>query len=202
MRHTHANAHGMNRFLKVGSLRGPHSQNSARVSRVVGGMTLTTQRQVVGFAAWLAICFIAATIGAVASVQAGSFYMSLSRPAWAPPAMVFGPVWTALYASMAVSAWLIWREGGFRQSRTALTLFLVQLALNALWSWLFFAWRLGGAAFVDVLLLWALLVATLIAFWRIRPLAGALLVPYLLWVSFAAGLNYTVWQLNRAALGG
>ena len=164
-------------------------------------MTPSTQRQVVGFLAWLAICFIAAGFGAVASVQAGSFYLSLSRPEWAPPASVFGPVWTALYASMAISAWLVWREGGFRHARPALILFLTQLALNALWSWLFFACRLGALAFVDVLLLWTLIVATLIAFWRIRPLAGALLVPYLLWVSFAAALNYTVWQLNPTMLG-
>ena len=164
-------------------------------------MTPSTQRQVVGFLAWLAISFIAAGFGAVASVQTGSFYLSLSRPAWAPPASVFGPVWTALYASMAISAWLVWREGGFRHARPALILFLAQLALNALWNWLFFAWRLGALAFVDVLLLWTLIVATLIAFWRIRPLAGALLVPYLLWVSFAAALNYTVWQLNPTMLG-
>jgi translocator protein len=165
-------------------------------------MTFSKQRQVVGFFAWLAICFAAAGIGAVASVRAGSFYSSLMRPAWAPPASVFGPVWTVLYASMAIAAWLVWREGGFRRARSALILFLVQLALNASWSWLFFAWHLGAAAFIDILLLWPLIVATLIAFWRIRPAAGALLVPYLLWVGFAAALNYAVWQLNPNALGG
>jgi tryptophan-rich sensory protein len=165
-------------------------------------MIRSEQRQMVGFIAWLAICFVAAAIGAVASVQARPFYLSLARPAWAPPASVFGPVWTALYASMAIAAWMVWREGGFRYARAALTLFLAQLALNGLWSWLFFAWRLGAAAFVDVLLLWTLIVATLIAFWRIRPLAGAVLIPYLLWVSFAAALNYTVWQLNPTMLGG
>ncbi|MBM0105278.1 tryptophan-rich sensory protein [Steroidobacter sp. S1-65] len=165
-------------------------------------MALSKQQQVVGFLVWLAICFAAAAIGSVASVRAGSFYLSLERPFWAPPASVFGPVWTFLYASMAVAAWLVWREGGFRYARTAFTVFLVQLALNALWSWLFFAWRLGGPAFVDILLLWLLIVATLIAFWRIRPLAGALLIPYLLWVSFAAALNYSVWQLNPQLLGG
>jgi tryptophan-rich sensory protein len=80
-------------------------------------------------------------------------------------------------------------------------LFLVQLALNALWSWLFFGWHRGALALADILLLWALIVATLISFWRIRPLAGALLVPYLLWVSFASVLNYSVWQLNPGVLG-
>ena len=102
---------------------------------------------------------------------------------------------------MGVAAWLVWRVGGFRAAQSALTLFLAQLALNALWSWLFFAWHRGALAFVDILLLWALIVATLIAFWRIRALAGALLVPYLLWVSFATALNHAVWKLNAQLLG-
>jgi tryptophan-rich sensory protein len=165
-------------------------------------MAVSKQAQIGGLLAWLAIGFVAAAIGAVASVQAGSFYLSLSRPAWAPPASVFGPVWTALYTLMAIAAWLVWREGGYSNARAALNLFLAQLAFNALWSWLFFAWHLGAVAFVDILLLWVLLVATLVAFWRIRPLAGLLLVPYLLWVIFAAVLNYTVWQMNPDVLGG
>jgi tryptophan-rich sensory protein len=159
------------------------------------------RKQVVGAASWLIVTFAAAAIGAVASMQAGSFYIQLARPAWAPPPAVFGPVWTILYVLMAVAAWLVWRVDGFRVARFALTLFLVQLALNAAWSWLFFAWHRGALAFADILLLWALIVATLIAFWRVRPLAGALLVPYLLWVSFASALNYSVWQLNPQVLG-
>lgn len=163
-------------------------------------MTLSKKRQVVGLIAWLAICFVAAGIGAVASVQAGAFYLSLVRPTWAPPASVFGPVWTVLYTIMAIAAWLVWREAGFRYARSALVLFLAQLALNALWSWFFFAWRRGALAFVDIVLLWILIVATLIAFWRIRPLAGLLLLPYLFWVSFATALSYSVWQLNPQVL--
>jgi tryptophan-rich sensory protein len=127
--------------------------------------------------------------------------MQLVRPSWAPPPSVFGPVWTVLYALMAIAAWLVWRIGGFRAARMALILFLAQLAINALWSWLFFGWHLGGLAFADVLALWALIVATLISFWRVRPLAGALLIPYLAWVSFASVLNYAVWQLNPRMLG-
>ena len=165
-------------------------------------MAPSKYRQTAGFIAWLAICFAAAGIGAAASVQAGPFYLSLMRPAWAPPASVFGPVWSILYALMAVAAWLVWREGGFRFARSALTLFLGQLMLNALWSWLFFAWHLGAMAFVDIVLLWISIVATLIAFWRIRPLAGLLLIPYLLWVSFATALSYSVWRLNPQVLGG
>ena len=164
-------------------------------------MTLPKNKQIIGFIAWLALSFVTAAIGAVASIQASSFYLQLARPEWAPPANVFGPVWTALYVLMAIAAWLAWRVGGFRFARIALTLFLVQLAVNALWSWLFFGWHWGGLAFVDIGLLWLLIVATLIAFWRIRPLAGALLIPYLLWVSFALALNYSVWQLNPQVLG-
>ena len=158
-------------------------------------------KQFIGLLAWLTASFIAAAIGAAASIQAGSFYSQLVRPDWAPPPDIFGPVWTVLYALMGIAAWLVWRIGGFRAARTALTLFLVQLAVNALWSWLFFGWHLGALAFVDILVLWVLIVSTMVAFWRISPLAGALLVPYLLWVSFAAALNFSVWQLNPQLLG-
>jgi tryptophan-rich sensory protein len=162
---------------------------------------VTKQKQIVGLAAWLVVSFIAAAIGGAASVQAGPFYTQLLRPDWAPPATIFGPVWTVLYVLMGIAAWLVWRVGGFHAAKSALTLFLVQLALNALWTWMFFGWQRGGLAFADIVLLWVLIVATLISFWRIRPLAGALLVPYLLWVSFAVALNYSVWQLNPQALG-
>lgn len=164
-------------------------------------MTLPKTKQLIGLVAWLVICFAAAGLGSIASVQAGSFYMELVRPDWAPPPSIFGPVWTALYATMSIAAWLVWRINGFRSARTALALFLVQLLLNALWSWLFFAWHLGAPAFADILLLWVLIVATLISFWRIQPMAGVLLIPYLVWVSFASALNYSVWQLNTQTLG-
>ncbi len=162
---------------------------------------LPKKKQIIGLAGWLAASFIAAAIGSAASIQAGSFYTQLVRPDWAPPPDIFGPVWTVLYALMGIAAWLVWRVAGFRAARTALTLFLVKLAVNALWSWLFFGWHLGAVAFADIVLLWVLIVATLIAFWRIRPIAGALLIPYLLWVSFASALNYAVWQLNPQILG-
>ncbi len=158
-------------------------------------------KQIVGLVAWLIVSFTAAVIGGAASIQAGPFYSQLVRPEWAPPSSIFGPVWTVLYALMGIAAWLVWRAGDFRATKLPLTLFLVQLALNALWSWLFFGWHHGALAFAGILLLWALIVATLIAFWSIRRLAGALLVPYLLWVSFASALNYAVWQLNPQVLG-
>ncbi|HET9483816.1 MAG TPA: TspO/MBR family protein [Xanthomonadales bacterium] len=158
-------------------------------------------REIGGLVGWFVLAFATAAIGAAASVGAGELYGALARPDWAPPASVFGPAWTALYALMAVAAWRVWRVGGFARARTALALFVVQLALNALWSWLFFGWQLGALAFADVVVLWIAIAATLAAFWRIDRLAGGLLVPYLAWVTFAAALNYTVWQLNPQVLG-
>ncbi len=162
---------------------------------------LSKKEQVIGLVAWLVACFAAAGVGAMASIQAQSFYGQLAQPSWAPPPTVFGPVWTALYAMMAISAWLIWRVGGFRAQRIALTCFLVQLVANTLWSWFFFAWHKGAFAFVDIVLLWLLLVYTICKFWKVRPLAGAMLIPYLMWVSFAAALNLSLWQMNTLVLG-
>jgi tryptophan-rich sensory protein len=162
---------------------------------------LPASKQTFGLAGWLVITFVAAAIGGAASVDAGSFYTQLVLPKWAPPSWVFGPVWAVLYVAIGIAAWLVWRTDGFRSARGALTLFLAQLTLNALWSWLFFGWHRGPLAFADILLLWVLIIATLIAFWRVRTLAGWLLVPYLLWVSFASALNYAVWQLNPQSLG-
>ncbi len=163
--------------------------------------TMTRRQQFTGLIGWFLVSFAVSAAGAIASIEARDFYAELVRPDWAPPGWLFGPVWTLLFALMAVSAWLMWRNGGFRAHRIALSLFLVQLVFNALWSWLFFAWRLGGPAFLDILLLWVLILATLVAFWRVQRLAGILLLPYLLWVSFAAFLNYAIWQLNPALLG-
>ena len=153
-------------------------------------------KQMVGFFGWLFICFSGAALGGLASAHAGSFYRVLARPHWAPPAWLFGPVWTFLYILMAIAAWLIWRENGFRKAGIALSLFLVQLAANALWTWLFFVWHQGMVAFVEIMLLWALILATAFSFWRVRPIAGILLLPYLAWVSFASALTWAVWKGN------
>lgn len=161
----------------------------------------TTLSSLTGLVGWLALAFATAIIGAIASVEAASFYDQLVRPAWAPPGWVFGPVWTVLYVMMGIAAWLVWKQHGFAGAGTALRLFCVQLAVNALWSWLFFAWHLGAMAFADVLLLWALIVATVVSFWKASRLAGVLLVPYLAWVTFASVLTYSVWQLNHDLLG-
>lgn len=158
------------------------------------------QKQVAGLIGWLAVTFAAAAAGGFASADAGDFYQQLMRPAWAPPSWLFAPVWTVLYLLMAVAAWLVWRERGFRQAPITLLLFLIQLGVNALWTWLFFVWHLGAMAFGEILILWALILCTLVAFWRVRSIAGALLIPYLAWVTFAAALTYAVWQANPALL--
>ncbi|MBN1238105.1 MAG: tryptophan-rich sensory protein [Gammaproteobacteria bacterium] len=157
--------------------------------------------QLLGLAAWLAISFAAAAVGGLASVRAQDFYVGLEQPGWAPPASVFGPVWTVLYALMGVAAWLVWRERGLGGARGALALFVAQLVANALWTWLFFAWRLGAAAFVEILILLVLIAATLAAFSRVRIAAGALLLPYLLWVAYATALTWSLWQRNPQLLG-
>ena len=148
--------------------------------------------------AWLLVAFIAAAVGAIASVDAASFYAQLARPTWAPPAGAFGPVWSVLYVLMGIAAWLVWRVKPRRVP--ALTIFVVQLAVNALWSWLFFAWRLGALAFIDALVLFALIAVTIVLFWRASRLAGSLLLPYLAWVGFASALTWSVWRANPGLL--
>lgn len=152
-------------------------------------------RSALALAAWLALVFAAAAMGGF--FLPGDWYARLQKPAWNPPNWIFGPVWTALYMIMAVAAWLVWKRGGFAGQRVALSLFLIQLLFNALWSPLFFGLRHPALAFVDILLLWLALLGTVITFWKALPLAGALLVPYLAWVTFASALNFALWRLNR-----
>jgi translocator protein len=160
----------------------------------------STLSQTLGLAGWLVLVFAAAALGAIASVEASSFYAQLNRPAWAPPASAFGPVWSVLYLLMGLAVWLVWREKGAPRLATAITLFVVQLGANALWSWLFFAWRNGALAFADVLVLLALIVVTTVVFWRIRRLAGVLMLPYIAWVCLASALTWSVWRNNPAVL--
>ncbi len=157
---------------------------------------MSARVQVAGLVVWSAVTAAAAALGAVASADASAFYVSLARPAWAPPPAVFGPVWTLLYLLMAVAAWLVWRAGGVRPARWPLGLYIAQLALNALWTWLFFRWRLVGIALVEILALAIAIAATLAAFYRVRPLAGVLLAPYMAWVIFASVLTAAIWRAN------
>lgn len=163
--------------------------------------TTALQKQVLGLAGWLFATFVTGGIGAIASVSAASFYGQLSQPSWAPPAWLFGPVWTALYILMGIAAWLVWRKYGFRGASTALKLFVAQLFVNALWTWLFFVWRHGALSLAEIAVLWLLIAATILAFWRLHRLAALLLVPYLAWVSFATALTASLWRLNPSALG-
>lgn len=147
-----------------------------------------------GLIGWLLVSLAAGAVGALATRNAREFYAGLVKPSWAPPGWLFGPVWTVLYLMMGVAAWLVWRQEGWRGAAGALSLFLVQLLCNALWSWLFFAWRRGGLAFADIVLLIALIIATALAFARLRTLAAALLLPYLAWVAYATALTYALWR--------
>jgi tryptophan-rich sensory protein len=143
----------------------------------------------------LLVTYAAAAFGSL--FMPGEWYAQLTKPAWNPPNWIFGPVWTALYTMMAVAAWLVWRRGGFAAQRQPLTLFLVQLLLNAAWSPLFFGLHNPGLALAEILLLWLAILGTLIAFWKVQRFAGVMLLPYLAWVSFATALNFSLWQLNR-----
>jgi len=159
-------------------------------------MHSAAMKQALGLAGWLVACFVTAGIGAIASASAGLFYGELSQPSWAPPAWLFGPVWSVLYVFMGIAAWLVWREHGFRGAATALKLFVAQLFANALWTWIFFVWHQGALSLAEIVALWLLIASTILAFWRLHRLAALLLVPYLAWVSFAAFLNWEIVRLN------
>jgi tryptophan-rich sensory protein len=157
-------------------------------------------RQIAGLLGWLLLTFAAAAIGALASSGAGAFYGQIVRPGWAPPAWLFAPVWTVLYLLMGVAAWLVWRIRGFKAARKPLALFIIQLAANALWTWLFFVWHQGALAFVEIILLWCLIAATVVSFRKHSGTAAALLLPYLAWVTFASALTFATWRLNPGLL--
>jgi translocator protein len=125
-----------------------------------------------------------------------AYYSRLRKPRFAPPPAVFGPVWTTLYLLMGVAAWLVWREGLTQRTALALGLFAAQLVLNVAWSVIFFGRHRVGAALVEILVLWLAILATVLAFWAVRPLAGELLLPYLAWVSLATYLNDGIRRLN------
>lgn len=146
---------------------------------------------------WLAFWVVLSLLpGAFGSqFPPGEWYAALAKPRWTPPSWVFGPVWTLLYVLMGVAAWLVW-DRHRNAARVALNLFVLQLIVNAAWSWLFFGLRSPALAFAGIVLLWALILATVIAFRRLRPPAAALLLPYLAWVTFAAALNFAIWRLN------
>ena len=156
---------------------------------------MSNLRSVLGLVGWLVVSFAAAWIGSRS--MPGAWYASLARPSWTPPSALFAPVWTLLYTLMGVAAWTVWRKAGFGGAGAALALFVVQLALNALWSYLFFGQHRPDLAFLDIVALWLAILAVIGLFWRVDRSAGALLLPYLAWVGFAACLNFALWQMNR-----
>jgi tryptophan-rich sensory protein len=176
-------------------------RNCARVDPEVTGtfplfVVLLMRHYLVSFAATAAT----AAVGGAASIQAQSFYSQLQKPDWAPPSAVFGPVWTVLYILIAIAGGMAMAKATPGRRLKLGGLFLAQLGLNALWSWLFFAWRQGGLAFADIVLLAATIIVLIACFWRVSRTAALLMLPYLLWVCFAAALNLTVWQLNASVL--
>jgi tryptophan-rich sensory protein len=144
-------------------------------------------------AAFVAAVAATAVIGGLGVSGAATEYNGLDRPAWAPPAAVFGPVWTVLYAMIALAGWLAWQRVGLT---AALWPYVVQLVLNASWTPLFFGAGQYGLALVDIVALWLAVGVTVVVFWRVRRAAALLLLPYWAWVSYAAALNLAIWRLN------
>ena len=143
----------------------------------------------------IAVCLAAAGLGSALTQPAlRPWYASLNKPRWTPPNWLFGPAWTMLFLAMAFAAWLVWRQSSL--TAVPMQLFLVQLLLNVSWSVVFFRLRSPGGAFVEIVLLWCGILITTFAFGSIVPLAGWLMIPYLIWVTYAAALNFAIWRLN------
>jgi translocator protein len=143
----------------------------------------------------IVVCLGAAGIGSLLTTPAlRPWYEGLRKPRWNPPNWLFGAVWTALYLAMAIAAWLVWRKVGL--TAVPMQLFLLQLLLNVAWSAVFFRLRSPGPAFAGIVMLWFAILATSIEFWKVAPAAGWLLAPYLIWVSYATALNFSIWRLN------
>jgi benzodiazapine receptor len=160
-------------------------------------MEMSRTRQLPSLIVLILITFAAAAIGGLATADAVmTWYPALAKPAWNPPSWILGPVWTLLYLMMAAAAWLVWLRREEQEVMPALSAYLFQLMLNASWSLIFFGLHQLGWAFAEIGALWIAIGFTLRAFWRVSPTAGALLAPYLAWVTFAAALNFTIWRMN------
>jgi translocator protein len=141
-----------------------------------------------------AACFFAAITGAV--FRPGDWYERLAKPSWRPPNRLFAPVWTFLYFTIAISGWLVWREAGFGGGAQPLAIYSFQLVLNAAWTPIFFGLHRPDLGFLDIVLIWLSIIATIALFFPIHAAAALLLLPYLAWVTFAAALNFAIWRLN------
>jgi len=160
----------------------------------------TQKSNVVALVIALAAPFVVAAIGGIVTGSSVStWYPTLNKPTWNPPAWVFGPVWTLLYLMMGIASWLVWqkRAQNETQVRRALGWYGLQLGLNLAWSLIFFGLQQVGLALIEIMALWSTLAITIVKFGRIRRDAAGLLLPYLLWTTFAAALNAAIWWLNR-----
>ena len=158
-------------------------------------MVLVPERISMRLTICIGVCLAAAWLGSLLTRPAlKPWYAGLAKPRWTPPNWLFGPAWTILFLAMAFAAWLVWR----RSSLTAfpMQLFLLQLLLNVAWSAIFFRFRSPGGAFIEIAMLWCAILLTTIAFGRSAPLPGWLMIPYLMWVTYAAALNFAIWRLN------
>lgn len=150
---------------------------------------------------FMLIAFLGASFGAAATgvvFRPGEWYKQLDKPRWRPPDWLFAPVWTALYAMIALSGWFVWREAGFAGAVLPLSVYAAQLVLNAAWTPIFFGLHRPDLAMVEIAMLWASILAVIVVFHPITPVAAWLLVPYLAWVSFASALNLSIWRRNPA----
>ncbi len=154
--------------------------------------------QAVGLVISLLVCFAAGGIGGLATTQGlDDWYDTLNKPTWNPPSWIFAPVWTTLYGLMGIAVWLVWLGSETQEAKPAISWFVTQLVLNGLWSVLFFGLQTPGGALIEIVFLWLSIIATTVLFFRHSKIAGGLMTPYLLWVGFAAFLNFTIWNLNR-----
>jgi len=183
---------------KVGQIGANASTESGHFRFKRGTMFLMNGRNIFKAVVAVLISELAGVIGSVFTAPSiATWYATLTKPALNPPAWVFGPVWTTLFALMGIAAFLIWEKGLNRKDvKIALSLFAVQLVLNTLWSVVFFGLHNPGAAFAEIILLWLAIFATSIAFYKISRPAAWLLIPYIAWVSFAGYLNFLLWTLN------
>ena len=157
-------------------------------------------KQILKFLVALVVCFGASGLGALfmAGDSVNTWYAQLQKPSFTPPDWIFGPAWTILYLLMAISVFLVWNKGlDYPKVKQSLGLFLIQLALNAIWTPLFFGFHLILPALIDIIILWFAILATILAFKRISLHASILLIPYLIWVGYATILNGSMWYLNR-----
>jgi len=172
----------------------PHCTGTAVAGICYEDMELHEKNKWSGLILWLLAVAAVSTFGSL--FMPGEWYRALAKPSLTPPSWVFGPVWTVLYILMAIAAWLVWLRFGFRGARIALALFITQLVMNGLWSWLFFGLHWMGIATLEIVLLLVTIVATIVAFFKLRPMAAYLLLPYVLWVGYASLLTFLLWRMN------